>query len=340
MRDKEIPWGLIVKRLKGELSDEDELVFEQWRADDEHQAVYEELEMLWYAVLKENLKYETHTDALWRKMEGLIRKGEPKKITFALNTFRRWASLAAVVVLAILLTSAYVTLQWYQAGTVSQVYSSLTGKSKIRLPDGTDVWLNVGSSIEYSTQAWNKTRHVALNGEAFFDVRKKTDSPFLVSSHGFSVKVYGTSFNMRANEENLNVSLLSGSLSVSSGDKTAFIAPGERAVCLKNEREIYVEKSDVELESIWAKESIRFEKKSLRELSKYLSQWYGVEILVSSSIPEEQAYTFTLRNESLEDILHLMTLIHPIQYFFKENNVIIQTNPIAYETHKESKMKL
>ncbi|MBP8904824.1 MAG: DUF4974 domain-containing protein, partial [Paludibacteraceae bacterium] len=151
--------------------------------------------------------------------------------------------------------------------------------------------------------------------------------PFIVQSHGVDVKVYGTVFNVDAKDENaeVNVSLLSGSVAVSSGNDAKMIKPGEIAVCEKNTGRISVEKSDVKFAAMWAKESISFEKKSIRELSKHLSKWYGVKMILDPSIPEEQAYTFTITDEPFEEILRLMARINPIQYSFNEDNVVIIT---------------
>ena len=84
---------------------------------------------------------------------------------------------------------------------------------------------------------------------------------------------------------------------------------------------------------MWAQESVRFEKQSIRELTKYLSKWYGVKIILDPSVPTDQAYTFSIKHEPLEEVLRLMARVNPIQYSFDENNVVIITN--KYKQLKE-----
>lgn len=207
-------------------------------------------------------------------------------------------------------------------------YSSLNGKSKVILPDGTKVWLNAESTLEYSTSLWSKKRNVFLKGEAYFEVAKDSERLFVVNGGGVAVKVYGTVFNVEAreNDKNVNVSLLSGSILVENAGASQMLTPGDVAVCLKNKPSIRTERFDVAFSSIWAHESIRFERKSIRELTEYLSKWYGVKIVLDPQVPTDQAYTFSIKHESLEEVLRLIARINPIQYSFDENNAVRITN--------------
>lgn len=73
---------------------------------------------------------------------------------------------------------------------------------------------------------------------------------------------------------------------------------------------------------LWAKESLRFEKKTIYELTGYLSEWYGMDIRLDPSLPTDQAYTFTITHESLEEVLCLIAKITPIEYVFDEDNTV------------------
>ena len=252
-----------------------------------------------------------------------MRKDEAKVIKFSRASFQWFSGVACVLILALLSLTGYLSLEAYKGEPV-YTYSSLTGKSKVILPDGSQVWLNTESTLEYSASAWNRTRNVKLKGEAYFDVKKDLNHPFIVKSDNFDVKVHGTTFNVEArdNEPTINVSLLSGSVEVTNGSVSRQIVPGETAVCSKRNGTIQAEKGNVSFAAMWASESIHFERKSIRELSKYLSKWYGVKIILDSRIPEDQAYTFSIRHEQLEEILRLMARTNPIQYSFDEENIV------------------
>ena len=321
--DRNIPWDIIIKGFKHEISLEEQLDLERWLADEKNLFVYKDLQSLWLAIIEEGTTFESNVDTLWEKMELRMKKDEPRIIKFSQASFRWFSGVACVLILALLSLTGYISLETYKGGPV-YTYSSLTGKSKVILPDGSQVWLNTESTLEYSASIWNKTRNVKLKGEAYFDVKKDPDRPFIVKSNNFDVRVHGTTFNVAArdNEPNINVSLLSGSVVVGNGSVSKTIVPGETAVCSKKQGSILTKKNDVLFAAMWANESIHFERKSIKELSKYLSKWYGVKIILDPLIPEDQAYTFSIRHEPLEEILRLMARTNPIQYSFEEKNIV------------------
>lgn len=322
--NRQIPWDILIKKFKQEISTEEQALLDTWLTNEQHQTIYHEMQILWNTIVQEGLTYKSNADELWLQMEARMKSQEPRIVKITLNKLR-WITVAASFLLILMLSfTGYVGKQWYQTNTITQSYSSLNGKSKVTLPDGSEVWLNAESRIEYSSKAWERERNVHLEGEAFFKVSKNPDRPFIVKSQGFEVMVHGTVFDVDARKkaEELNVSLLSGSVSVKSDQETKMILPGEMAVCSKNTGTIDVEKSDVEFAAMWAKESMRFERKSIKELSRYLSKWYSVKIILDPNIPEDQAYTFTVTSEPFEEILRLMARTNPIEYSFDEKNVV------------------
>lgn len=322
--NKSIPWSIIIKKFKCEISVDELTTLNSWLEVDENRTVYVEMQVLWDSILQEGSAYKSNADQLWKQMEIRMERKQIKQIHFSLNKFR-WMSVAASVLFLMMFSfSVYVAKQWYNANTIALHYNCMNGKSRVTLPDGSVVWLHSESSIEYKSKPFEKQRNVRLVGEAYFNVKKDPEKPFIVKALNFEVKVYGTTFNVEAREgaENMSVSLLSGSVAVKSANKNTMIIPGEVAVCTKNTGAINVEKQDVNFSAMWANESIRFERKSIKELSKYLSKWYGVKIILDSSIPENQAYTFTIKHEPFEEILRLMARTNPITYNFNEKNVV------------------
>lgn len=322
--DKRIPWDIIIKKFKEEISSDEQTSLNLWLAEEKNRSVYNELETLWMSIIQDGLNYKSDADALWVKMERRMKKSQPRTIQFSLTNFRWLSGVASLLLIILLSTTGYMASEYFQANTIVQTYSSLGGKSKVILPDGTYVWLNAESTLEYTATAWSKTRNVKLNGEAYFEVKKDPKRPFIVKSGGLDVKVHGTAFNVEArnNKPDVSVSLLSGSVSVKSATMTKEIIPGEEAVYSKKDGNIEIGKSDVAFAAMWANETIHFERKSIKELTKFLSKWYGVKIILDPSIPENQAYTFSVKNEPLEEILRLMARANPIRYSFDEKNIV------------------
>ena len=103
-------------------------------------------------------------------------------------------------------------------------------------------------------------------------------------------------------------------------------------MCKKSVPSIEKKTTDVSISCLWAKESLRFEKKTIYELTGYLSEWYGMDIRLDPSLPTDQAYTFTITHESLEEVLCLIAKITPIEYVFDEDNTVritIQVSQVA-----------
>ncbi|MCD8270802.1 MAG: FecR family protein [Parabacteroides sp.] len=95
------------------------------------------------------------------------------------------SGIASILFILLLSFGGYATSGWYKESTVVQIYSSLNGKSKVILPDGSNVWLNTESTLEYSTSFWSKKRSVRLKGEAYFEVKKRSESSFCCKKQWF-----------------------------------------------------------------------------------------------------------------------------------------------------------
>ncbi|MBP3519302.1 MAG: FecR family protein [Parabacteroides sp.] len=323
-RDDHIPWKAIIRKFKYEISEEEQAELDVWLADANNHARFRSWQSLWLSIVKDNMEYVSNVDALWKRMEERIRKMEPKMIQFSLSSFRLYTAMVAALFLFLFSFAGYMTTEWYEASHAVLAYSSLNGKSQIRLPDNTIVWLNAESTLEYSVSRWTKERNVRLNGEAYFEVAKDPDHLFVVEGGGVVVKVHGTVFNMEAREkqDHVDVSLLSGSVVVENSGVLENLKPGETAVCKKNIPKIEKKTTDVSVSCLWAKDALRFEKKTIDELAGYLSEWYGVEIQLDPLLPTDQAYTFTIKHEPLEEVLGLIAKITPIEYVFNEDNTV------------------
>ena len=194
----------------------------------------------------------------------------------------------------------------------------------ILLADGSTVWLHTGSTLTYDTNFNGGDRRVKLCGEGFFDIAKDPKHPFTVEVGDMKVCVHGTKFNVRASADNdIMVSLLEGSISLDIGDGThRQLQPGEIARYDTQTREISIECGNVAMESCWAAGKLSFEKQSLGEVCRYMARWYDTQIQIDQSLEHNYAYTFTITNEPLEEILRIMSRINPIVYTFDKDNSV------------------
>jgi len=322
---KNIPWSLLMSHLKEEMTSEQEEEFIQWSENPENKALYNEIRDLWLGIIRNSTSYNPDTNYYWKILEARMEQMEKKhaKISFSLTKFRI-VTAAASVLLIIAFSFSYLIGKSTSGEDLSiQTYRALNGKSEIILPDGSTVWLNLGSELTFET-SFLKNRTVKLTGEALFEVKKEMNNPFVVSTGDIQVKVEGTRFNVQAypKENNIRVALLEGKVSVLSNNDIFYMAPGEIAYFNRTSRQLQLEDGDVGFEAFWADRSCTFEKKTLRYICRYLERWYNIYIDLDPTIADSQVYSFTITDEPLEIVLQIMSRINPIRYSFDDEKKV------------------
>lgn len=332
MKNK-LPWDLIVLKLRKELLPQDESSFEKWLSADDNLNLYQQLEFVWERVQQKVSVYEPDLEYYWKELSARIEttpaekhKTKPK---FLLPFFNRNFIRVAATVIMLLATTFFIA---YYAGKSNSgklheyiTYSTLNTKSKVLLPDSTEVWLHNNSSLTYNFDQDTEQREVNLTGEAYFSVKHDTERPFVVSANGVQVKVHGTQFNVNSytSSKKVLVSLFKGSVSMKTDGKDVFLKPGEEGLFDVKSKNISVSQGDVEFAKVWTSDKIRFENKNLREVCRYLSKWYGISIDVDPKIPDNQSYTFTFRGQALEEVVGIMASIQSFNYEINEDKNIV-----------------
>lgn len=323
MANKHIPWELIISHLKQDTTQEEEKTLADWRTSPDNNSVYMELEAVWYEVCKEAGEYNPDVNLYWKKLEARIDTKKEKTNRLSFPKYKI-ATIAASFLLLVSVPLAYeLGKKIATPEPTIQTYSALSGKSQLILPDGTCVWLNIGSTLTCETPFTDK-REIKLTGEALFEVTKDKEHPFIVHSGDVQVKVYGTRFCVNAYpvNNNLKIALLEGKVSLQAGGQETFLKPGELASYDKQTKALHIEPADINFETCWANNSFTFNAKPLDYICKYLERWYNVNITLTPEIART-CYTFTITDEPLETILQIMARINPIQYSFEENREVI-----------------
>ena len=308
-KHSKIPTDIIIASFRGKLNDSQRIVLNNWLSLDGSREKYEALKRLWGHTILNAGEFDSQKayGRLRRRISGLW-----KKIAIS-------ASAAAVIAIGFALYSLYNT-----EPPLTQTYTCLTGRSVLNLPDGSNVVLHNGASISYDNSFSRNNRTVSLDGEAYFDVTKDTENTFTVSVDDIDITVYGTTFNVLEDDNSVVVSLVEGSVDVmtKSGIRCA-LQPGHSAIFEKQTGNLVYQKDDVAFAACWAQERLTFTQASLGEVCRYLSKWYGVEIVVADALKLSCSYTFTIREESLDQILDIMSRINPIKYLYTNDNRII-----------------
>lgn len=157
---------------------------------------------------------------------------------------------------------------------------TLTGMEyTLTLADGTRVYMNAETRLTFPASFQGQDRRVRLTGEAYFDVAKDAAHPFIIEMAGVDVKVLGTSFNLRAydNEASIVTTLVEGKVAVTDSVETREIVPGEQLVYRKESGRMDVAKVDVSLYTAWRLGKFVFKNEPLADVMAYLAKWYGFE---------------------------------------------------------------
>lgn len=309
MEKKRLPVRLLARAFRNELDEKDRAELESWMKEPGNRDLYAEAWRFWDDVQGRASEYDPDGVELWERFRRKVSRRRKSA-----GVIRMAAAVAAAVL--VILAGVLCLSQAGQREPDIVAVKSMSGKSGTVLPDGTVVWLNSASSIKYDNASFGRRdRAVTLDGEAYFNVAKDLKKEFTVSAGGLSVRVTGTSFNVKESGRTVVVSLAEGSVELSSpsGDGLSLV-PGEKAVFDRCSGKLSVIPGNVSCDICWARESLNFKSRPIGEICRYLSVWYGVPIRTVPSLEDEYAYTFTVTDEQLEEILVIMGRINPIEY--------------------------
>lgn len=242
-----------------------------------------------------------------------------------------WRNVAAALLLPVIAVNIYLYNSKPQHPTSGQVVQYVVPdgqKSKVILADGTQVWLNSGSTLSVSMDNGNG-RKVQLTGEAYFDVTKDKKAPFLVETKDYSVKVYGTQFNVRAyNDQNESETILKeGSVSILTNSKEEIKMTPSQRFFLDSVKKHTISEVNPDLYLSWKDNVLKINNEKLQDLVIRMEHWYGVKIQIDDyERVKDLKYTLTIKTESLREMLDLMNYATPITYKIEGENVILKYN--------------
>ncbi len=176
---------------------------------------------------------------------------------------------------------------------------------QVRLPDGSKVWLNAGSSLTYSPQlVHNGQRRVKLAGEAYFEVAKDKTKPFIVQTPTQEVKVLGTTFNVNAysDEPVTRTALVEGSIKVRTATSESLVRPGEQAI--NSGGEIQISRADLDHITDWKDGDFNLNDVDFKAAMRKIARWYDVEIIYDIALPRDmQAGGWISKSKPLSQVL-------------------------------------
>jgi ferric-dicitrate binding protein FerR (iron transport regulator) len=238
-----------------------------------------------------------------------------------------------------------------RAEVTPSVISTRNGsKTKVQLPDGTQVWLNAGSRLTYDKDFGNRLREVTLIGEGFFDVVRNEHKPFIIHTAKMDIKVLGTRFNVRSypTDKTTEAALIHGSIEISLKDRPAekillkpnekivvankdTIKPQEQATHGKENPEplvaiqhlTYTRNDSSVIETSWVDNKLVFVKESFKDLAPRLERWYGVTLKLGDEKVAALRFTGIFTDETVEEAMQALTITAPFNYKFQGKTITI-----------------
>ena len=243
---------------------------------------------------------------------------------------RRWLKIAAsIALIAGVGTWTYLANFAGAEAPVNYITKSTERGQKvtITLSDGSTVKLNSESSITYPGSFDGNARNVQLHGEAFFEVKRDTDKPFIVQTGELKTTVLGTSFNISAypGVNDIKVTVATGKVQVASRQADKTLTPGQQAIYDRSSAGLTQKEVSLERFLAWRSNTIVFDDIPLSEAMKVLERWFNADISFENPQLGHCYIQGTYANENLLNILESIKFVKNIHYQIEENNKIMIT---------------
>jgi len=294
-------------------------------SDDNKDKVSTEILKLWEDTLSTAIENKENSQLL-DKIHHRIALEESKTIARRFTLYRNLLKVAAVLIVGLMTTTTIFynkpEKQLY-SGIIETVTTPYGARTSFKLPDGSEVWMNSGSTISFPKQ-YAAIRNVELTGQAYFKVIKDR-KPFVVKTRLGAIEVMGTSFDVKAyTDETFVTTLVEGSVKVSNNsNQIATLKPGQQSI-ISTANEFSMKEVNTELSTSWKEGKLMFVKEPFANVAKALERWYNVKIELQCGKLKKLGYTGTIEMETFGEVLELINTTTPIKYKFNKNTRILK----------------
>ena len=320
---------IFIKYLQGNCTEEEFEKFLLWIREDSQkvservmiQNVWDEFESDSRPI--ETIKYTQVLDKIHHQINISQNSNQIKKASTRNKILSIITRAAAILLLPVLTLLFYTNfsdrIHFGDNRNDLEIESPRGSRMHIELGDGTKVWLNHGSKLKYPHHFEGESRKVFLTGEAYFEVAHNSAVPFIVETNRIEVMATGTAFNVSSYPEDNSIvtTLVEGKVSLyerKTNQELKVLTPGE---CLKfdSQKNAYtLETEYIEKNTAWKDGLLVFKNERVEDVAKKLARWYNVEVEIISERVKEFTFTATFMDETLPQVLELMSLATPVNY--------------------------
>ena len=331
MANFEIDEEVLVAFLKGELDAAQAAAVEAWY--DRSAANRRMLGQVYYILYVS----DRINDAAGIDVERSLRQFKRRMHAGRRISLRRSAVriAAAAVIAAVLLAGGLTTvLLSKRLAQPVTVVTQLGERSQVVLPDGTKVWLNSSSSVEYVAPFFSRQRRVKMEGEAYFEVEHDRRAPFVVSTNGLDIEVLGTRFNIRNddNEHRVTTVLLEGAVKAYASGReqpSVRLHPAQQLVFDTRTHAMRLTDCPSAERSInWIDGRFCFEHDTFGEIVAELKRYYNVDIRFMDNRLRDMRFSGNFRVEDgIYHIMSVLQLTYKFNYRIAGNDIELYANP-------------
>lgn len=350
-----IPWDLFRKLLCNDISEADHKLLMVWRDKSRlNRYIYDEIlddtEIQQFLIAEKSIDHSGE----WNKLLAKIKPAQ-SKVVIKTRTFYIASSVAATLLLLIGISAGIWFFGKKATKDVSEytyVFSPRGQRTQMVLPDKSRVWLNSETSIRYTTDFNQEVREVYIEGEAYFQVTKNPEKPFVVKTSDLKIKVYGTSFNVKAypEEKVIETTLIEGKLSVipnetqSASSGEIYLKPKDRLTYTKAnselslssqkepEREeeharpvhvnpvpkvILAKNVDAKIEQSWKDGTLLFKDELFSDLAIRLERWYNIKIHFGDERIKTYRFTGKFDKETINEAMEALRASSQASYRYE-----------------------
>jgi len=326
---KTVPnYDLLAKYFTGEASIAETGEIEKWvNENPKHKKTFDSIYYLWIQSCHHKLNEQINIAESWRKMQFRVKSAEetgqikPKNIPLFKRTAYRFLQLAAVVILGLLINAL---INYFNPKAILIYKETQLASVDIKLPDDSDIKLNKNSKISYPDKFIGEKRHVKLEGEAFFEVKPDKEKPFIIETPFSIVKVFGTSFNIKAYNTSkvVEVDVITGIVELSGKnkeDEKIVLHKGEKGKIEKiTGKAVKLEKSE-QNQLFWATRTLIFKDTELYIAAATIANSYDVEIEILNTKIKNCKLDAVFSDATIDEIMEVLRITFDLK-IEKTNN--------------------
>lgn len=260
-------------------------------------------------------------NSVWNKVNDEIGESSSKAIAL----YKKVLRYAAIIIPLLLIGSAaFYTIQKVNNKLNYITYKAPYGtRSKINLSDGSTIWLQPNSEIQYPKKFSANAREIKFNGKGYFDIKTNPEKPFIIHTNNLDVSVLGTKFYVKADltSDKVETGLISGKVKLNNFKVEQILMPNDVVIFSKSQNTFVETRSLANNGYSWDNGSLVFDDKPLGQVLKEISEWYNLEI--ESSLDVNSNVTITIREESINEIMDILQIVVPFNYKLEKDKLIV-----------------